>query len=137
MNTTLSQIFDDLLTTHPYAKTRTESNVNAFRPKVNITETKDAYLMEFSVPGIQKDAINIMVEDQTLTISYDHIEASSNTEEKVIRKEFKSNSFKRNFTLGDTINVDNIKADFENGILKLTLPKNEIVQPLKKTITIN
>ena len=136
MNTTLSQIFDDLFTANPYVHFRDDVPQRVYRPKVNIIEHQDGYLMEFSIPGIKKEDIKIDVEEKTLTISYEHIKEEAKSEEKVIRKEFANKSFKRNFTLGDTINTDAISASFENGILTLTLPKNEVVKPVKKSVNI-
>ncbi len=94
-------------------------------PSVNIKETKEAYNIEVSAPGFSKESFNVKVEDSILTISGEAKEEKLEEGSKFTRKEFTHNSFKRSFTLPKTIVADKIGAGYENGILKVTLPKME------------
>ncbi len=94
-------------------------------PSVNIKETKDAYQLHVAAPGFSKENFNVKVEDNLLTISGTANEEKLEEGEKVTRKEFTRQSFKRSFTLPKTIVADKIAAVYENGILNVTLPKME------------
>ena len=94
-------------------------------PSVNIKETKDAYNIHLSAAGFEKDSFTVKVEDGLLTISAEAKEDKPEEGEKITRKEFTHASFKRTFTLPKTIVADKIGAGYENGILKVTLPKME------------
>lgn len=94
-------------------------------PSANVKETKDAYLIEVSAPGFSKEGFNVKIEDSILTITGEVKEDKLEEGTKFTRKEFVHASFKRSFTLPKTIVVDKIGAAYENGILKVTLPKME------------
>ena len=94
-------------------------------PSVNIKETKDAYNIEVSAPGFANESFNVKVEDALLTISGEVKENKLEEGERFTRKEFVHSSFKRSFTLPKTIVADKIGAVYENGILKVLLPKME------------
>lgn len=103
-------------------------------PPVNIKETESAYEVELSAPGKKKEDFNIEVDNDLLTISSE-FKSESNTEEgKYTRREFSFSSFKRSFTLPETVKEDEIKAGYENGILKITLPKKEEALPKAKRL---
>lgn len=96
-------------------------------PATNVTETKDAFEIELAVPGFDKDHFNIEVHHNVLTIS-GHVEdkqEEKNSNNKVIRREFKSSSFKRSFTLPEDVDVNKIAAEHKNGLLTLSIPKAE------------
>lgn len=94
-------------------------------PSANVKETKDSYLIEVSAPGFAKESFNVKVEDSILTITGEVKEEKLEEGTKFTRKEFVHTSFKRSFTLPKTIVADKINAAYENGILKVTLPKME------------
>jgi len=94
-------------------------------PAVNISENKDNYEVSLAVPGMKKDDFNIDVEGNTLSISAEKKEEKEEKEEKYTRKEFNYSSFVRTFSLPDGVNKDKIDASYENGLLKLVLPKTE------------
>ncbi|HEU4495592.1 MAG TPA: Hsp20/alpha crystallin family protein [Flavobacterium sp.] len=102
-------------------------------PAVNIRETDSAYEVELSAPGKKKDDFNIDVENELLTISAEFKSESNNEENgKYTRKEFSYSSFKRSFTLPETVKEEDIKASYEDGILRITLPKKEEALPKPK-----
>lgn len=92
---------------------------------VNILESEAAYELELQIPGWKKELVSIEIEDQVLRISGKKEENKEESKDRgrYTRKEFFSNSFKRNFSLPDDLDLDQIKAQFENGILSITLPK--------------
>lgn len=128
---TIDSVFDDLFSNIP--ATWTESFTNA---PANIHETKDGYHIEVSAPGLTKEDININIEKGVLTIGYEKKEENKTEEYKTIRREFSYRSFKRSFNLDENVNVDAVQARYENGILKLYLPKKEAEKPATKQVTI-
>jgi HSP20 family protein len=129
----LDNIFDDLLNNFPANWGR---DMNFSIPPVNIHETNDAYHLELVAPGLKKEAFKISLEKGVLSISYEHKHEAENTDYKTHRKEFRSNSFKRSFTVDDKVNTDGIQAKYEDGILKLYLPKKDEVKVAPKEITV-
>lgn len=106
-------------------------------PPVNITEKTDRYLAELAVPGFEKSDFKINVEGNILTVSTSKKEEKTESDDKTIRKEYSYKTFQRSFTLDEKINVDNITAAYENGILKVTLPKKEETKSSTKEISIS
>jgi HSP20 family protein len=94
-------------------------------PAVNITENKDNYMVSLAVPGMKKGDFNIDVEGNILTISSEKEESKEQKEDKYTRKEYNYSSFSRSFTLPDEVNKEKVEAAYEDGVLKLTLPKKE------------
>lgn len=105
-------------------------------PPVNITESASAYHLEVAAPGIEKTDFNIKLEGTLLVISAVKKNEGSHENVKSIRKEFSNKGFKRSFTVDEKIEAANIEAKYENGILKLTLPKKEEIKAASKDITI-
>jgi HSP20 family protein len=94
-------------------------------PAVNITEQKNEYKVELAVPGMKKDDFKIDVDGNMLTISSEKEESSEEKEKKFTRKEYSYSSFSRSFTLPEEINLDKIEAKYEDGVLRLSLPRKE------------
>lgn len=109
---------------------------NLFSPAVNIVETPEAYHLELNVPGRNKEDFNISVDKGILSISYEKKEEEKKEDVKVVRREFSYQSFKRSFTIDEKINAEAIQAKYENGLLKLLLPKKAEQQQPVKTINI-
>lgn len=105
-------------------------------PPVNILENANAYQLEVAVPGLEKADFNVKLDGNILTISTEKKEVSPVETEKVIRKEFSNKAFKRSFTLDEKIEAAAIEAKYENGILKLSLPKKEVAKVTTKEISI-
>ncbi|MES1159496.1 MAG: Hsp20/alpha crystallin family protein [Bacteroidota bacterium] len=105
-------------------------------PPVNIHETADAYHLEVSAPGRSKEDFKLALENGQLIISFDKKEETKTEDYKTIRKEFSFRSFKRSFNLDDRINSEAIQAKYENGVLKLYLPKKEQVKESTKQINV-
>ena len=103
-------------------------------PKVDVTDHPDKIMIEAEIPGLSKDDVSVDLEENVLTISGGKRDAVIDKEMRYIRKELKRSSFKRSFALGDNMNVRKIKADFENGLLNITVPKREKDLPKKVKI---
>jgi len=129
----LDNIFDDLLNSFPSNWGR---DMNFSIPPVNIHETTQAYHLELVAPGLKKELFKINLEKGVLSVSYEHKQEAENNEYKTHRKEFRSNSFKRSFTVDDKVNTEGIQAKYEDGILKLFLPKKEEVKVTPKEIAV-
>jgi HSP20 family protein len=99
-------------------------------PAVNIVEDKNDYKVSLAVPGMKKDDFNIDVEGNMLTISSEKEESKEEKDEKYNRKEYSYSSFSRSFTLPEEVNKEKIEAKYEDGLLKLMLPKKEEVKKL-------
>jgi len=94
-------------------------------PSVNITENKDEYNVSLAVPGMKKDDFKIDVNGNMLTISCEKDETKEENDKKYTRKEYSYSSFSRSFTLPDEVNKEKIDARYEDGLLKLSLPRKE------------
>jgi HSP20 family protein len=94
-------------------------------PAANITENKDYYEVALAVPGMKKDDLKIDVQGNLLTISSEKEETKEENDKQFTRKEYNYSSFTRSFSLPDEVNQEKIGAKYEDGILKLTLPRRE------------
>jgi HSP20 family protein len=107
-----------------------------YAPAVNIHETDEAFHLEMNAPGRNKEDFKLSVEDNVLTIAFEKKEEKANDGYRTIRREFSFETFKRSFNLGEEISADNIQAKYENGVLKLYLPKKPVVKESAKQISI-
>jgi HSP20 family protein len=102
-------------------------------PAVNVIETKDFFMVSLAVPGLKKNDFKIDIEGNMLTISSEKEEEKEEKDLRFTRKEFNYLSFSRSFTLPEEVKREKIEAIYEDGILKLTLPKSE---EFKKVATV-
>lgn len=126
--------FDDFL--HRSLSDMVGSDNVLNQPAVNITETPESFRLELAAPGFEKSNFQINVENDYLTLSGERENKTTVEGEKVTRREFRYESFKRSFKLPKTVNFEEIAAVYENGILNVTIPKKEEAKPLVKTITV-
>ena len=103
-------------------------------PAVNIKELDSQFEIELAVPGIQKEDFAIEVEEGILSISSTQEEEQVNEKGKFTRREFSYNSFRRSFTLPDSVDPTKIDASYSNGVLRVLLPKNKEAQPQPKKL---
>lgn len=94
-------------------------------PAVNVAESKDDFNLSLAVPGMKKNDFKIDVNGNMITISCEKEEEKEEKEEMYSRKEYNYSSFSRSFTLPEDVNKEKIDAHYENGVLKLSLPKKE------------
>lgn len=100
-------------------------NTGITLPAVNIKENADNYVLELAIPGMKKTDFNINLDNKVLSISSEVETENEDTTDNYTRREFGYSSFKRTFTLPDTVESDDVKANYEDGILCITLPKRE------------
>jgi HSP20 family protein len=99
-------------------------------PAVNIIEQKNDYMVSLAAPGLKKEDFKIDVDGNMLTISSEKEEKKEEKEARYTRKEYSYSSFERCFTLPEGVNKEKIEAHYENGLLKLVLPKKEEAKKL-------
>ena len=107
-------------------------------PKVNIRETKDAYFVDMAVPGLKKSDFHIDIDNKVLSISTEFEENNEHQEDNYTRREFGYSSFKRSFSLPETVKEDDINAEYTDGVLSIHLPKkDEAIQKPPRSIKIS
>jgi len=131
----INNLFDELLNNFPATWGKDFVSNWSVAPS-NIHETNEGYHIELNAPGRNKEDFKINVENGLLTISFEKKEENENKDYKTVRREFSFESFKRSFSIDEKVNADAIQAKYENGVLKLYLPKKEEVKIAAKQITI-
>jgi HSP20 family protein len=105
-------------------------------PPVNIVETADAYHLELSAPGRNKEDFKINIENGMLTIGFEKKDETPREDIRTVRREFTYQSFKRSFSLDDKIDTTQVQAKYENGLLKLLLPKKAELKESAKIVAV-
>lgn len=107
-------------------------------PAANISENDNEFTVELAAPGLEKKDFQINIENGNLAISCEKKDESEVKEKDYTRKEFSYSSFYRSFVLPDSVDQDKVKANYQDGVLKLALPKKEEAKKLpKKQISIS
>ena len=122
---TLSNWLDDIFNRDLPSVFTSNFNTGITLPKVNIKETADTFVVEMAVPGLKKSDFHIDIDNQALSISTETKEQKEHKEENYTRREFGYSSFKRTFTLPESVNDNKINASYKDGILSILLPKKE------------
>ena len=112
------------------------SNFGMNVPAVNIKETDTDFIVELAVPGKKKEDFTIEIDFGVLSISSDskNETTTKDAQERYTRREFSYSSFKRTFSLPESVNSDAIIASYENGVLAVKLPKKEEALPKPKRL---
>lgn len=107
------------------------------QPSVNVFESEGEFRIELAAPGLEKNDFNVKVEGNNLIIS---VQREQNEEKTVsgnyVRKEFNYSAFTRSFRLPENVNAEEIKAQYDKGILNVALPKVAPDKPALRTIAI-
>ncbi|WP_313114544.1 Hsp20/alpha crystallin family protein [Aequorivita sediminis] len=112
-------------------------------PAVNIIENLSNFVVELASPGLHKENFSIEVEEDTLKIGYKEVKESQEREQKndnavqYKRREFYFGSFEKSFKLPENVKVEDILANYEDGVLIVTLPKMEEKKVLKRMVEIS
>jgi len=112
-----------------------ESNLTSWAPAVDIYETEHELVVKADLPEVDPKDLDIRVENNILTIRGERKFEKKVNEENFLRVERAYGSFSRSFSLANTVNSEAIKADYQNGVLTLTIPKREEAKP--KQIKVN
>jgi HSP20 family protein len=114
------------------ARSNAERVTESISPVVNIVETKDGYVLEAEMPGVNKSGLDITLEDNQLTlVGRRHAEPLAG---EALFRESHSADYRRVFELDPAIDTAKISAQMAQGVLTLTLPKSERVKPRKITV---
>jgi HSP20 family protein len=124
----LNRVFGD-------AFNREESNLTTWAPAVDILETEHELVVKADLPDVDPKDLDIRVENNILTIRGERKFQKQVNEHNYLRVERSYGSFARSFSLANTVNSEAIKADYQNGVLTLNIPKREEAKP--KQIKVN
>ena len=126
----VNRLFSDVL-----ERKSEESSLTAWAPSVDIYETEHELVVKADLPEVDPKDLDIRVENNILTIRGERKFEKNVNEENYLRVERAYGSFARSFTLANTVNSEAIKADYQNGVLTLCIPKREEAKP--KQIKVN
>src|SRR5271169_4723267 len=126
----INRVFGDLV-----GRTGEESNLTPWAPAVDIYETEHELVVKADLPDVNPQDLDINVENNILTIRGERKFENKVKEENYLRIERAYGSFSRSFSLANSVNSEAIKADYQNGVLTLTIPKREEAKP--KQIKVN
>ena len=103
-------------------------------PAVNIIEKETEYKIELAVPGMRKNHFEIEMEEGILSISANQDEEKTSEKGKFTRREFSYNSFRRSFTIPESVDPAKIDANYTEGVLFISLPKRKEALPQPKKL---
>jgi HSP20 family protein len=126
----INRVFGDVV-----GRAGEESNLTPWAPSVDIYETENELVVKADLPDVNPQDLDIRVENNILTIRGDRKFETKVNEENYLRIERAYGSFSRSFSLANSVKSEAIKADYQNGVLTLSLPKREEAKP--KQIKVN
>ena len=126
----INRVFGDLM-----GRTGEESNLTPWAPCVDIYETENELVVKADLPDVNPQDLDIRVENNILTIRGERNFEDKVNEDNYLRIERTYGSFSRSFSLASSVNSEAIKADYQNGVLTLSIPKREEAKP--KQIKVN
>ena len=126
----INRVFDEVV-----GRTTDESALSTWAPAVDIYETEHELVVKADLPDVDPKDLDIRVENNLLTIRGERKFEKKVSEENYLRVERAYGAFSRSFSLSNTVNPEAIKADYQNGVLTLTIPKREEAKP--KQIKVN
>src|SRR2546426_6087988 len=127
----INRLFEDLV-----GRGGEESSLAAWSPSVDIYETEHELVVKADLPEVDPKNLDIRVENNILTIRGERKFEKNVNQENYLRVERAYGSFARSFTLANTVNAEAIKADYQNGVLTLTIPKKEEAKPKQIKVTV-
>ena len=113
-----------------------ESNLTPWAPAVDIYETENELVVKADLPDVNPQNLDIRVENNILTIRGERKFESKVNEDNYLRIERAYGSFSRSFSLANSVKTEAIKADYQNGVLTLSLPKREEAKPKQIKVTV-
>lgn len=132
-NNVMSKQFSDIM--DEFFNDAIKSRRDNFVPSIDISETEDQFLISAELPGMNKEDININLENNRLSISGERTIEKEEQGKKFHRVETNYGSFERSFQLPDNVDEESISASYENGLLNISIKKSE--QEVKKQIEIS
>ena len=130
----MSEFFEDVFG-RPQRASSVQNGV--WYPRVDISESKDSYLIRAEVPGMKKEDFSLEVKDNTLTLSGEKKFEQPAESVEYRRVERVAGKFVRSFTLPELVKHDAIKATYQDGVLEIQVPKTEAAKPKQIEITVH
>src|ERR1700747_30420 len=128
----INRVLGDVL-----GRTGEESNLTPWAPEVDIYETENELVVKADLPDVNPQALDIRVENNNLTIRGERKFDNKVNEDNYLRIERSYGSFSRSFSLANSVNSEAIKADYQNGVLTLSIPKREEAKPKQIKVNVN
>jgi HSP20 family protein len=128
----MNRLFEDMVSSPKLEDTGIMQST--WSPAVDIYETENDLVLTAEIPGVEEKDVEIKIEDNTLTLKGERKFEKETREENFHRIERAYGSFYRSFSLPNYIDQDKISADYENGLLKIHMPKKPEVKPRKVKI---
>ncbi len=128
----INRFFDDSF--FPTAMIDGELAIGNWKPVVDIYENDDAIVIKAELPGVDKKDVEVDLKDRILTLKGERSYENEIKEENYYRKERVFGKFHRAFILPVDVDLDKIKADFKDGVLKIDIPKPEEKKPKQITV---
>lgn len=131
------RLFDDATTrdlfNHPYKMRAGQA------PSVNVRESREGFDLEFAVPGYSKENFSVQFEKDVLTVSATTAQGKPESTEGYSRREWQTSAFIRSFSIPEDVVKEGISAAYENGVLRVKLPRNAAAEgtDAKKTIAVS
>jgi HSP20 family protein len=113
-----------------------ESNLTTWAPAVDIFENEHELVVKADLPDVDPKALDIRVENNLVTIRGERKFEKKSSEGNYLRVERSYGAFARSFSLANTVNSEAIKADYQNGVLTLSIPKREEAKPKQIKVTV-
>jgi HSP20 family protein len=132
LNDTFKSIFSSPL----FTNWENSNPTSHYIPKVRISEDRNNFYIKMEIPGISKEDVKLSVENNVLSIAGTKKEEKKTEETNLISNEIYFGEFSRSFNLSKDINIETIDAEFNDGVLNITLPKVEEAKPVVKEINI-
>jgi len=117
------QLVDEFFNLSPAR--RDASECCGWAPRVDIREEKDRYVADFELPGIEKNEVQVTLENGVLTVTGERKREEAHEDDKVYRSERFYGKFARSLRLPDDVDAEKVEAGFKNGVLRVAVPKKE------------
>ncbi|OZV68717.1 Hsp20/alpha crystallin family protein [Winogradskyella aurantia] len=121
----MSSWIDDIINSSFNGEFMSNFNTGITLPAVNIIDNDEDYIVEMAVPGLKKSDFDISIDNMLLSISAERQSEHEDDSKTFTRREFGYASFKRTFTLPETVQTEKINASYNDGILRVVLPKRD------------
>jgi HSP20 family protein len=125
-------LFDDFF--YPRHRAATEEGTWSWNPAVDIYEEENNIIVQAELPGVAKDGISVDVKDRVLTIRGERSAENEVQEDKYFRRERIHGQYRRAFTLPADVDPESVKAEYNDGVLKIMVPKPEARKPKQITV---
>ncbi|REL37720.1 Hsp20/alpha crystallin family protein [Rhodohalobacter sp. SW132] len=124
----MDHFFDDLVP-FSWSREQNEKALGTWAPSADITENEKRYEIMMDIPGMDKNDIKVNIQDDRVTITGERKTEEKEENDDFIRQERYYGSFFRSFKLPEKVKDDDIKATFKDGVLKVVIPKAEVIKP--------